>query len=220
MSPKNLSLSNFGDGCIISAGRDTLKIAALIPADLALRVTSKYPPWMLRTNAVIMSNGCNDFLPRIVHVTVWFDVFNPSFVYGVSPVTDDTRRAGGRRERMILLEYYCTGWKEKLSPWLSYMNSTPSIWWKYLQVKKPAGKLILTSNFKVKFFFCIVFYSLQGKTFPRNHRSQFCSENGKKRACVLTATLWFRTRGCLFYVIFALGFTNVWFIIVVAPVWV
>ena len=62
-------------------------------------------------------------------------------------------------------------------------------------------------------FFSIVFYSSRSKTFPKNLIVLFF---WLFYACVLTATLWFWTRGCTVYVIFVLGFTNIWFIIIVA----
>lgn len=65
------SWSNFGGGgCVVLFWETATrwKLAYLYsPAGyiLALRITSRYPFWMVRTNAVITSNGYNDFLPRI-----------------------------------------------------------------------------------------------------------------------------------------------------------
>ena len=57
------------------------------------------------------------------------------------------------------------------------------------------NRLIFILNFNVKNFYSFLYSSYhEDKTFL------------DRFACVLTATLWFRTRGCLYYV---LGFTNV-----------
>ena len=71
---------------------------------------------------------------------------------------------------LLLLMYRV---ERKVYPWLlSELNSTPSIWWKYICRKVDFD---LERSKRCTKRFCVVFYSSRGfihKTFPRKYKSQ------------------------------------------------
>ena len=86
----------------------------------------------------------------------------------------------------------CTEWKEKS------VAVTNEFYIFEMYVKSLHVKLTLILNFKAKRKKFVALHSThhEGKTFPRNHRSQLNSSFEKWQHCgrVLTATLWFWIR--------------------------